>query len=79
MGQLIISCIFGLALAFLFRRVCKGNCTLYYAPHFDEINDHTFRLEDACYKYAPYVVDCDKQTDILDPYASNTSPENKIN
>jgi hypothetical protein len=78
MGQLIVSVIFGLALAFVFRRVCTGDCTLYYAPHFDEVNDHIFKLEDTCYAYFPHMVDCEKYENILEPYSINDKPENKI-
>ena len=28
-GQIIVSALFGLALALLFRRICKDNCVIY--------------------------------------------------
>lgn len=76
-GQIIISAIFGFALALLFHRVCKKNCTNYYAPHVDEVQGKVFRLEDVCYKYTPHVVKCDSKQPILNPYDVNTQPVNK--
>lgn len=78
MGQLIMSAIFGLALALLFKGVCKDNCTSYFAPYIDEVQGQTFQLEDTCYEYAPYMVDCSKETNILLPYDVNSAPINKI-
>lgn len=78
LGQLIISSVFGLALGLIFKRVCKENCTKYFAPYVDEVQGQTFKLEDTCYEYAPYIVDCNKEKDILEPYNVNTKPDNKI-
>lgn len=77
-GQLITSVIFGLALALLFRRICKENCTLYFAPYIEEIKGKIFKLEDTCYKYTPYIVNCNVKQDILNPYDIGVKPENKI-
>jgi len=79
-GQMILSSIFGLALGLMFRRVCKDNCTKYFAPYIDEVKGQTFKLEDTCYEYAPYMVDCNKEsnTTVLEPYNVNTTPDNKI-
>ncbi len=78
LGQKIVSGIFGLALALMFHRVCK-DCTLYFAPNLKDIKNTIFKLEDTCYKYEPYIVDCIKdENKILKPYDINTTPENKI-
>lgn len=77
-GQLVISTIFGLALGLMFKRVCKDNCTKYFAPYVDEVKGRTFKLEDTCYQYAPYLVDCNTGKDVLEPYNVNTTPDNKI-
>ena len=77
-GQTLFSALLGLAFALLFNRVCKSGCTVYYAPHIDEINDKIFKLEDTCYKYTPYVVDCRNKQNILLPYDINANPINKI-
>lgn len=76
-GQIVTSGIFGLAIALLFQRVCKDNCTVYYAPYVDEISNRSFKLEDTCYKYTPYMVKC-QENGTLDPYDINTKPLNKI-
>jgi hypothetical protein len=77
-GQIIVSAIFGLALGLMFKRVCKGNCTNYFAPYVDEVKGQTFKLEDTCYEYAPYMVDCKKEDNALEPYDVNIKPVNKI-
>lgn len=78
-GQKVVSGIFGLAIALLFHRVCKDNCTVYYAPYVTEIQGNVFKLEDTCYKYEPYMVKCTEEQKILNPYDVNTTPDNKIN
>jgi hypothetical protein len=77
-GQKLVSSIFGLALALLFHRVCKDNCTIYYAPYVSEVEGNVFKLEDTCYKYEPYMTKCMDEQQILNPYDVNTKPENKI-
>lgn len=77
-GQLIISAVFGFALAIMFRKVCKGDCTMYFSPHVDEIEGKVFKLEDTCYKYTPYIVDCKSNDTVLEPYDSGNKPENKL-
>lgn len=76
-GQIIVSVIFGLALGLMFHRVCKDNCTVYYAPHIDEIKDNVFKLEDTCYMYDPYIVKCNVKN-IFKPYNIKDEPVNKI-
>jgi len=77
-GQIVISALFGLALALLFRRVCKDNCTIYFAPNIDDIEGKTFKLEDQCYKYKPYSTKCDSSQKMYESYDINTKPENKV-
>lgn len=78
-GQMIISAIIGLGISSLFHRVCKDNCTEYYAPYIEEVKDNIFKLEDTCYKYIPYVVECKtEKVPILYPYDVNDKPDNKI-
>lgn len=62
MGSIIISIILGLGLAALFRRACKdGSCVVIKAPKQEDIQKYYYKVESDCYKYTPYVVDC--QTD----------------
>lgn len=77
-GQTISSCIIGFGLAFLFKRVCSDNCTVYKAPYIEEIESKKFKLEDSCYTYTPHIVDCDNNKTILATYDIQESPVNKI-
>jgi hypothetical protein len=77
-GQMVVSALFGLALALVFRRVCTGNCVLYFAPNPNDIKGKTFILEDTCYKYTPHVVKCSEKEKIYKPYDINDVPENQI-
>lgn len=77
-GQIVVSALFGLALALIFRRVCKNNCTVYFAPDLKDIENKSFIIEDICYKYKPYPVKCDNTKQIFESYDVNTNPDNKI-
>jgi hypothetical protein len=77
-GQAIVSALFGLSLALIFRRVCNGDCTDYYAPNIKDIENKSFKIEDTCYTYKPYNVKCDTTQKIYKSYNINTTPENKI-
>jgi hypothetical protein len=76
-GQKIISSIFGLAIALLFHRTCKDNCVKFFAPHVKDIEGNTFRLDETCFQYTPYIVDC-SNTEVLFPYDVRNIPENKL-
>lgn len=61
MGSIIISVILGLGLAALFRRACHGgSCVVIKAPKREEIQQYYYKIDDDCYKYTPYVVECGK-------------------
>lgn len=75
-GQLIVSAIFGISLALIFNRVCKDNCTLYFAPKYNEINDNIFKIEDTCYKYKTVNTMCNDIA--LEQYNGNYAPYNQI-
>ncbi len=58
-GAIFISVIFGLGLAALFRQTCKGErCILVKSPDLEEINKHTYRYNQECYKYSPNMIPC---------------------
>jgi hypothetical protein len=76
-GQIIVSALFGLSLALIFRRVCNDNCVLYYAPDMNNVENKVFNLENTCYKYTPYAVKCENKEYIL-PYDVNKKPDNLI-
>ena len=77
-GQIIVSALFGLALALLFRRICKDNCVLYSAPDIKDIEGNIFNLEDTCYKYKSYPVKCNSIDKPFGPYDINKIPDNLI-
>lgn len=78
LGQVITSALFGFAFALLFQRVCKEDCTKYFAPYIEEVSNKVFKLEDTCYKYSPYLVRCETAKNVLDPYHTDTKPSNKL-
>lgn len=59
-GAIIVSGLFGMALAMMFQRVCKDNkCIVIQAPPQKEIRDYIYQLKnDECFKYTPKVVRC---------------------
>jgi len=61
LGCTLISALFGVALAFMFQRVCKGaKCFLYKSPEEKKIKDYIFEIpDDGCYVYKHKVVKCD--------------------
>lgn len=62
MGQVFISAIFGIAIAFMFQRVCKDRkCIVIHAPPMKNIEKATFLVDQTCYQYTPFVVDCAKE------------------
>lgn len=57
--KIILSIIWGLGLASLFRKVCKGRaCIIYKAPSPEYIKGKTFAFNDKCYNYVPKLVKC---------------------
>lgn len=59
MGHIIISSLFGVGLAFIFSRACKGDhCVIIRAPDIDEIKNKIFQIQDECYKYTPKIIPC---------------------
>jgi hypothetical protein len=61
-GQMIVSALFGLALAMLFQRVCKDRkCIVITAPATADIANKVYQFEGECFKYTPYGVKCPAQ------------------
>ena len=77
-GQMVVSAIFGLSLALIFRRVCKDNCVVYYAPRIQDVNGKKFKLEDSCYEYNAYPVKCNNTEKSYKTYDVNTRPDNEL-
>lgn len=60
-GRIIMSLIWGLGLACLFKKVCVGrNCIVYKAPNPTDIKGSTYRYNDKCYEYIPEFSECKK-------------------
>ena len=57
--KILLSIVWGLGLASLFKKVCKGrNCIIYRAPLPNEIKGKIFKFNDKCYQYKPKFVEC---------------------
>ena len=63
-GQILISILWGLGLAAIFRKVCKGrNCIVIKAENPKKIKNKIFKYENSCYKYYPEAINCEKHKD----------------
>ncbi len=62
---IIISIFWGLGLACLFKRACKGRkCITYSAPSLEYMKKNIFKHGNKCYKYTPRIVDCNGKSTI---------------
>ena len=60
-SKIIISCIFGLGLASLFKKVCiDDNCLVIKSPPKNKIDGHIFGDGEKCYKYNSEKSQCKK-------------------
>lgn len=60
-GRIIVSIIWGLGLACLFRKVCVGrNCIVYKAPNHNLIANNIYSHNSKCYKYDIETTQCVK-------------------
>jgi hypothetical protein len=58
-GIIIISVLFGLGLAAVFRKACNDkSCIVIKGPNIQEIDDFYYKIHDDCYKYSPVVSEC---------------------
>lgn len=61
-GKIIISIIWGLGLATLFRKVCKGRkCLIMRGPKPEEMNNKVYKFDDKCYLYKAKNTTCKKK------------------
>ena len=59
LGSIIISIIFGLGLAALFQRACRGDsCIVVKAPSRSDVDRFTYKIDQSCYKYRPELIPC---------------------
>lgn len=60
-GRIVVSILWGLGLACIFRKACKGrNCIVYKAPSPDVIQKKTYMFNDKCYQYTTMSTQCTK-------------------
>lgn len=58
-GCVLISALFGVALAFMFQTVCKGDkCIIIKSPPQENITNNIYQNDGICYKYKIKVIDC---------------------
>lgn len=58
-GQILVSAIFGFALAFMFQKVCKGeHCIEVHPPPKEDIQKYVYTIDGVCYRYIPKVSEC---------------------
>ena len=63
--KILISILWGLGLACIFRQSCKGrNCIIYKAPNPNIIKDKVYMFDNKCYKYNTVPTTCSK--DVID-------------
>mgnify|MGYP001192526283 CR=1 FL=1 len=70
-GQIMISIIWGLGLAALFRKACVGrNCIVIKGPDPNTIQKKIFKYAGKCYKFTPYTTQCGKKNvESFTPYS----------
>ena len=60
-GKIILSIIWGLGLAALFRKVCKGrSCIVVKGPSPSEMEGKVYSFNDKCYEYTAENTSCKK-------------------
>ena len=60
-GKIIVSCILGLGLASLFKKVCiDDSCLIIKSPPKEEIEGSVFKHANKCYSYTPEITKCPK-------------------
>ena len=66
-SKYLISIIFGLGLASLFKRACEGkNCLVFKAPPFKKIKGKIFKYNDKCYTFKEKSQSCDPKKKIVE-------------
>ena len=66
-GKMMMSIIWGLGLAALFKKACQGrNCQViqYQGPNPEEVSKTYYKYgQDNCYRYIPYLTPCDTDSE----------------
>ncbi len=74
-GSVLISVIWGLGIAALFKQVCKGdNCIIIKGPDPKVIRNNIYGHNDGCVQFEPYIVPCKGESKVPDikqlPYSN---------
>jgi hypothetical protein len=57
--QILISIVWGLGIAMLFRKSCNGRtCIIIKGPKPEDMNDKIYSFNDKCYKYTAKTTSC---------------------
>ena len=66
-GKIIISILFGLGLASIFRFSCKNNnCIIFKAPNINKIRNKIFKFDNKCYKFRENAGSCNNNKKTLE-------------
>ena len=58
-GRIVLSIVWGLGLATLFRKVCVGrSCIVIKAPNLKKIENNVYGFDGKCYKFNPEITRC---------------------
>jgi hypothetical protein len=58
-GKIILSIIWGIGLATLFRQACNGrDCIIVTSPHLSDVQGKVYKFQDKCYTYEPSARSC---------------------
>jgi hypothetical protein len=58
-GKIAVSILWGLGLACIFRKACKGrDCIVFKAPSPEIVQKKTYLFNDKCYKYTTMGTQC---------------------
>lgn len=64
-AKYLLSLVWGIGLAILFKRSCDNrSCIVYKAPSSEEMKK-TFKFENKCYVYTPEQVSCKNKNNII--------------
>ena len=62
-GKILVSIIWGLGLAALFRKVCKDrDCIIYRAPAPKNVKEQVYQFNGTCYNFESENVQCEGKT-----------------
>jgi len=63
-AKIIISIIWGLGLAAIFRKVCKGrSCIIIKSPNMAEYQNKVYGFGNKCYTFSSQVTNCEDEPD----------------